>query len=222
MVQVELDHVWRTYRVGEDEVVALRDASARIDAGELVAVVGPSGSGKSTFLQLVGLLDTPSAGAVLFDGRDVGSLGDAERTHIRLHSLGFVFQRFHLLGELSALENVALPMEAAGVGVDERYARSADLLTSVGMESRLDFRPAQLSGGQRQRVAVGRAIANGPSVLLADEPTGELHTEDKERVLTLFRDLNRQGRTVIIVTHDPDVAAIASRRVEIRDGRLRG
>jgi putative ABC transport system ATP-binding protein len=217
-----MDHVWRTYQVGDEEVVALRDASVRIESGELVAVVGPSGSGKSTFLQLVGLLDTPSAGDVRFDGRNVGALGDAERTHVRLESLGFVFQRFHLLQHLTAVENVMLPMEAAGAGVDERFARSAEVLTSVGLGDRLKFRPSQLSGGQRQRVAVARAVANGPSVILADEPTGELHTEDKERVLDLFKGLNREGRTIVIVTHDPDVAAVAPRRIEIRDGILRG
>jgi putative ABC transport system ATP-binding protein len=221
-VKIELDHVWRRYQVGAEDVVALQDATVTIETGEMVAVVGPSGSGKSTFLQLTGLLDTPSDGEVRFDGRDVGSLGDAERTRVRLHSLGFVFQRFHLLNDLTALENVSLPMEAAGLDSQERHARAAGLLDSVGLGNRLGFRPAQLSGGQRQRVAVIRAVANDPSVLLADEPTGELHTEDKELVLNLFRDLNRQGRTVIIVTHDPDVAAIAHRRVEIRDGKLRG
>ena len=216
-----MEHVWRRYRVGDAEVVALQDASVRIDSGELVAVVGPSGSGKSTFLQLIGLLDTPSEGTVRFDGEDVGSLGDAGRTRVRLHALGFVFQRFHLLNQLSAVENVMLPLEAAGVGVVERYARASSLLDSVGLGDRLLFRPAQLSGGQRQRVAIARAVANGPGVVLADEPTGELHTDDKERVLELFLALNAQGRTVVIVTHDPDVAAVARRRIEIRDGRLR-
>jgi putative ABC transport system ATP-binding protein len=221
-MQVELDHVWRMYHVGDEEVVALRDATVRIDSGELVAVVGPSGSGKSTFLQLIGLLDTPSDGAVRFDGRDVGALDDAGRTRVRLESLGFVFQRFHLLNHLTALDNVMLPMEAAGVPVEERHARASDLLTSVGLGERLLFRPAQLSGGQRQRVAVARAVANSPSVILADEPTGELHSDDKARVLGLFQSLNRDGRTIVIVTHDPDVAAVAQRKVEIRDGTLQG
>jgi putative ABC transport system ATP-binding protein len=217
-----MDHVWRNYHVGDADVVALHDASVCIESGELVAVSGPSGSGKSTFLQLIGLLDTPSQGEVRFDGEDVSSLGDAERTHIRLQSLGFVFQRFHLLNQLTAVENVMLPMEAAGVGVAERYARASSLLDSVGLGDRLLFRPAQLSGGQRQRVAVARAVANGPGVILADEPTGELHTDDRARVLELFRALNAQGRTVVIVTHDPEVAAVAPRRIEIRDGRLSG
>ncbi len=221
-MRLEMDHVWRRYRVGEADVIALRDASVSIESGELVAVVGPSGSGKSTFLQLIGLLDTPSEGAVRFDGQDVGSLGDAQRTQVRLQSLGFIFQRFHLLNGLTAVENVMLPMEAAGVGVEERFLRAAELLSSVGLRDRLTFRPAQLSGGQRQRVAVARAVANSPGVLLADEPTGELHSDDKARVLGLFRSLNADGRTVIIVTHDPEVAAVAERRVEIRDGSLRG
>jgi putative ABC transport system ATP-binding protein len=221
-MRLEMDHVWRKYRVGEADVVALHDASVCIEAGELVAVSGPSGSGKSTFLQLIGLLDTPSQGQVRFDGADVGSLTDAERTRIRLHSLGFVFQRFHLLNQITAVENVMLPLEAAGVAVVDRYARASSLLDSVGLGDRLLFRPAQLSGGQRQRVAVARAVANGPGVVLADEPTGELHTDDTARVLELFRALNAQGRTVVIVTHDPDVAAVAPRRIEIRDGRLRG
>jgi putative ABC transport system ATP-binding protein len=217
-----MDHVWRTYQVGDEEVVALRDATVSIDPGELVAVVGPSGSGKSTFLQLIGLLDSPSAGEVCFDGRAVGSLPDSDRTRVRLESLGFVFQRFHLLNQLSALENVMLPMEAAGLAFDERFNRATELLEQVGLGERLHFKPAQLSGGQRQRVAVARAAANSPSVLLADEPTGELHTDDTARVLDLFRALNREGRTIVIVTHDPTAAAIAPRRVEIRDGELRG
>ena len=221
-MRLEMEHVWRKYHVGDVDVLALRDASVRIESGELVAVVGPSGSGKSTFLQLIGLLDTPSEGNVRFDGRDVGSLDDAERTRVRLQSLGFVFQRFHLLNHLSAIENVMLPMEAAGLGVHERFERAAELLGSVGLGDRLLFRPAQLSGGQRQRVAVARAVANGPGVLLADEPTGELHSDDKARVLELFRSVNADGRTVVIVTHDPDVAAIAPRRIEIRDGSLHG
>jgi len=221
-MRVEMDHVWRRYRVGEEDVVALHDATVAFEPGEMVAVVGPSGSGKSTFLQLIGLLDSPSSGEIRFDGRGVGSLPDGARTRVRLESLGFVFQRFHLLNQLTALENVMLPMEPRGLPFDERYARAAELLDQVGLRDRRQFKPAQLSGGQRQRVAVARAVANSPSVLLADEPTGELHSDDKARVLDLFQTLNRQGRTIVIVTHDPDVAAVAPRRVEIRDGTLRG
>ena len=217
---IELEHVWRTYRVGEDEVVALNDVTTIFGDGEIASVVGPSGSGKSTFLQIAGLLDRPTAGAVRFNGRDLGSLSDADRTRARLISIGFVFQRFHLLHDLTALENVALPMEVAGVAPAARYARARALLARVGLADRVLFRPSQLSGGQRQRVAIIRAIANNPMVILADEPTGELHSEDKLLVLQLLAELNAEGRTIIVVTHDPEVASIATHRVEIRDGRL--
>ena|SRR5581483_5356678 len=220
-MQLELEHVWRTYEVGGESVVALRDATLRIDSGDMVAVVGPSGSGKSTFLQLVGLLDTPSQGSVRFDGREVGALDDAERTRMRLQMLGFVFQRFHLLNQLTALENVALPMEAAGAGPAARHERAAELLNSMGLADRMTFRPAQLSGGQRQRVAMARALANDPPIILADEPTGELHSEDKANVIRLLQALHREGHTVVVVTHDPEVAQAAARRIEIRDGWLK-
>src|SRR4051794_32822275 len=176
---LELNGVWKTYQVGETEVVALQDVNLRIDDGDYLAITGPSGSGKSTMLQIVGLLDRPSRGSVILDGRDVNSLGDAERTTLRLQTIGFVFQRFHLLHDLTVIENVALPMEAAGIAVEPRYRRAAELLGSVGLAERLRFRPAQLSGGQRQRVAIARALANDPHLILADEPTGELHSEDK-------------------------------------------
>ena len=218
---LKLTGVWRTYQVGDAEVVALRDVTLPIDDGEFLAIMGPSGSGKSTLLQIVGLLDRPTRGTVELDGQDVGTLSDEERTHVRLHSLGFVFQRFHLLGDLTALENVALPLEAAGVPVGERYERAAALLETVGLGERLAFRPAQLSGGQRQRVAIARALANDPRLILADEPTGELHSEDKANVVELFRRFQREGHTIVIVTHDPEVAAVADRQVEIRDGRVR-
>jgi putative ABC transport system ATP-binding protein len=218
---LELQNVWRVYQVGDAQVVALEAASLRIGDGDFVAIRGPSGSGKSTLLQIVGLLDRPTSGTVLLDGRDLSDLGDAERTRLRLETIGFVFQRFHLLRDLTAVENVALPMEAAGVPVRERYTRAADLLTSVGLEERLTFRPAQLSGGQRQRVAIARALANEPRLILADEPTGELHSEDRANVLALFDRFHREGRTIVVVTHDPEVAAVAERRIEIRDGRVR-
>ncbi len=220
-----LTDVSRVYRSGEVEVVALRDVSLSIGDGEFVVIVGPSGSGKSTLLQILGLLDRPSRGRVTFDGQDVGAMDDAERTRLRLHALGFVFQRFHLLGDFTAIENVALPMEAAGMPPAERYDRAAWLLESVGLGDRLTFVPGQLSGGQRQRVAIARALANEPRIVLADEPTGALHSEDKVRVLELFRRVQRGGRTVVIVTHDPEIAAnpggVPPRRLEIRDGRVR-
>jgi ABC-type lipoprotein export system ATPase subunit len=217
---LELRHVWRTYVDGENEVVALRDVSLRIADGEFVAIVGPSGSGKSTLLQLVGLLDRPTSGETLLDGRPVDALSDSERTRLRLLTLGFVFQRFHLLPGVTAIENVVLPMEAAGVPLEERYARAAGLLTTVGLGHRLDFPPAKLSGGQRQRVAIARALGNHPRLILADEPTGELHTDDTAVVIDLFRRIQREGHTVVVVTHDPAVAGTADRRIEIRDGRV--
>jgi len=218
---LQLNHVWRTYGSGENEVIALRDVSLRIDDGEFVAIVGPSGSGKSTLLQIIGLLDRPSSGETLLDGAPLDALSDSERTRMRLLTLGFVFQRFHLLPGVTAIENVVIPMEAAGVPVEERYDRAASLLGSVGLGHRLDFPPAKLSGGQRQRVAIARALGNRPRLILADEPTGELHSDDKANVIGLFRDIQRQGRTVVVVTHDPDVAAMAERTIEIRDGRVR-
>jgi ABC-type lipoprotein export system ATPase subunit len=217
---LELRHAWRTYLDGENEIVALRDVSLRIEDGEFVAIVGPSGSGKSTLLQIVGLLDRPTSGEVLLDGAPVEALSDAERTRLRLTTLGFVFQRFHLLPGMSAIENVVLPLEAAGVPVDERYARAADLLQSVGLGHRLDFPPAKLSGGQRQRVAIARALSNSPRLILADEPTGELHSDDTANVIALFRDIQREGHTVVVVTHDPAVAGTADRQIEIRDGQV--
>ncbi|MCC6179973.1 MAG: ATP-binding cassette domain-containing protein [Chloroflexi bacterium] len=218
---LRLRHVWRTYPVGESEVVALRDVSLDIHDGDFMAIVGPSGSGKSTLLQIVGLLDLPTRGVVELDGRDVAEIGDDERTRLRLTTLGFVFQRFHLLSDLTAIENVAVPLEAAGVPPRERFERAAWLLKAVGLGERLDFKPARLSGGQRQRVAIARALANRPRIILADEPTGELHSEDKAQVIALFRQLNQEGCAVVMVTHDREVAEVARRRIEIRDGEVR-
>lgn len=215
---IELRNVWRNYSVGMTEVVALRDVSAKIGDGEFVAIVGPSGSGKSTLLHIIGLLDRPSRGSVLLDGQEVARLSDKERTRLRLMHLGFVFQRFHLLGNLSAIENVTLPMEALGVPLAARYTRAAALLGSVGLSNRMSFRPGQLSGGQRQRVAIARALANEPQILLADEPTGELHSADRAAVVALLQSAQQQGKTVVVVTHDPEVAAAAERRIELRDG----
>jgi len=212
--------VWRTHAVGEEEVVALRDVSLEIRDGDFMAIVGPSGSGKSTLLQILGLLDRPSSGMVELDGRDLDDLDDAARTRLRLTTLGFVFQRFHLLNDLTAIENVTVPMEALGLPPRERYERAAWLLKAVGLGERLDFKPARLSGGQRQRVAIARALANGPRIILADEPTGELHTEDKAQVIALFRQLNSEGCAIVMVTHDQEVAQVARRRIEIRDGTV--
>src|SRR3954451_14935707 len=217
---LRLSHVWRTYPVGEEEIVALRDVNLEIRDGDFMAIVGPSGSGKSTMLQIVGLLDRPTRGVVELDGHDLDELDDAARTRLCLTTLGFVFQRFHLLNDLTAIENVTVPMEVLGLPVRERFERAAWLLKAVGLGERLDFKPSRLSGGQRQRVAIARALANGPRIILADEPTGELHTEDKAQVIALFRQLNSEGCAIVMVTHDQEVAQVARRRIEIRDGRV--
>jgi putative ABC transport system ATP-binding protein len=218
---LDLSGVSRKYVVGDADVWALHDASLQIADGDFVAVTGPSGSGKSTLLQIVGLLDRPTSGVVRLDDQDTGELDDEGRARLRLVTIGFVFQRFHLLGDMSALENVALPMEAAGVPAPRRYDRAALLLDRVGLAERLLFMPAQLSGGQRQRVAVARALANDPRLILADEPTGELHSADKATIVELLLRLHDEGRTIVVVTHDPEVAAAAHRRLEIRDGYVR-
>ncbi len=217
---LELRHVSRYYDVGDTRVAALDDVSLTVDTAEFVTIVGPSGSGKSTLLQIIGLLDRPTDGQITLDGRDLAGLSDAERTRLRLDMFGFVFQRFHLLHDLTALENVELPLEAAGVSAEERRARAAALLRAVGLGDRMHFRPSRLSGGQRQRVAIARALANNPRIILADEPTGELHSEDKARVIDLFRQFHDEGRAIVIVTHDMEVAAMAERRIEIRDGHV--
>ncbi len=217
-VRLDLVHVSRWYGEGQARIAALRDVSLVIHPGDLMAVVGPSGSGKSTLLQLLGLLDRSSEGVMSVDGREVGGLDDRALTRLRLETIGFVFQRFHLLMGQTAIENVALPLEAAGWSVGERYARAAYLLDQVGLAHRMLATPSQLSGGQRQRVAISRAIANDARLILADEPTGALHSEDKAGVVALLQAMHASGKTVVIVTHDEQIAAICDRRLDIRDG----
>jgi putative ABC transport system ATP-binding protein len=218
---LEVRRVSRVYELGEVPVHALQDASLRVADGDFIAIAGPSGSGKTTLLQIMGCLDRPTSGQVLLDGRDLGTLSDGERTRLRLETFGFVFQRFHLVSVLTAIENVAVPLEALGVDADERYERARKLLEQVGLSERINFPPSRLSGGERQRVAIARAAANHPRFVLADEPTGALHSEDKARVIELFRRLNRAGQTIVMVTHDPEMARLADHRMEIRDGVLR-
>ena len=202
-------------------VHALRGASLEVDAGEYVAIVGPSGSGKSTLLQLIGGIDAPSSGSVELLGTRLGSLSDRELTRLRLTRLGFVFQRFHLLPVLTARENVELPMAEAGWGRRERRDRAAELLAYVGLQHRTGHRATQLSGGEMQRVAIARALANQPALLLADEPTGELDAATGTEILSLFRRLNQDGTTLVVVTHDEQLAAEAGRVIHMLDGRIR-
>jgi putative ABC transport system ATP-binding protein len=215
---LRLDAVERTYHMGGEEVHAVRGVSLTIDAGDYVAIVGPSGCGKSTLLNLLGAIDRPDSGHVYLDGRDVGALGDGEATALRLRRIGFVFQRFHLLAALSARENVELPMSEAGVGRAERAARARELLAYVGLAAREKHRPPQLSGGEQQRVAIARALANRPALILADEPTGELDARTGAEIAALFRRLNDDGTTLVVVTHDEDLAGAAKRTIHMRDG----
>ena len=215
---LRLDAVERCYLMGSEEVRAVRGVSLSIDAGDYVAIVGPSGCGKSTLLNLLGAIDRPDRGHVYLDGRDVGALGDGEATALRLRRIGFVFQRFHLLAALSARENIELPMSEAGVGRVERAARARELLAYVGLAARERHRPPQLSGGEQQRVAIARALANRPALVLADEPTGELDARTGSEVAALFARLNADGTTLVVVTHDEDLAGAAKRTIHMRDG----
>ncbi|MBT9472179.1 MAG: ABC transporter ATP-binding protein [Phenylobacterium sp.] len=204
--------------MGEEEVAALAGVTLSIGRGENVAVIGPSGSGKSSLMNILGGLDRPSSGAYRFDGEDVGGFTDDELAAFRRQRIGFVFQSFQLLPRLTALQNVELPMIYAGLPPRDRRDRAAALLDRVGLGTRMGHKPTQLSGGQQQRVAIARSLANSPDLLLADEPTGALDTHTGQEVLALFRQLNSEGLTLIIVTHDLDVAAAARRRISFRDG----
>jgi len=217
---IELERVWRTYQVGDAEVHALADVSLTIGKGEHVAVIGPSGSGKSTMLHVIGCLDRPTAGVYRFSGRDVGSLSEQDRSLLRRNQIGFVFQFFHLLPRLSAVGNVELPMLFAGVARDERRARAEKALAAVGLTPRAHHRPDQLSGGERQRVAIARAVVMGPSLLLADEPTGNLDRASAHEVMALLESMRAGGLTLVVVTHDAAVAARARRIVTMDDGRV--
>ncbi len=217
---VEAVNLTRTFPMGAGPVRALRDVSLRIDPGEYVAVRGPSGCGKSTLLHILGCVDTPTSGTLTFDGRSVGSLPDADRSALRLLSIGFVFQRFFLLPMLTAAENVEVPQAEAGTARADRRRRTAELLEYVGLSHRADHRPSQLSGGEAQRVAIARALANRPRLLLADEPTGELDRATGEQIAALIDRVQADGTAVVVVTHDAAIAERAARTLVMRDGRL--
>jgi putative ABC transport system ATP-binding protein len=217
---IELRDVWRTYLVGDSEVHALKAVDLSIDRGDYLAVVGPSGSGKSTLLNVLGCLDRPSSGSYAFGGRAVDAMTEAERTRLRQRDIGFVFQFFHLLPRLTAQGNAELPMLFAGVSRAERRERAARALDAVGLADRRHHRPDQLSGGQRQRVAIARAVVMEPSMLLADEPTGNLDRSSAIEVMDLLEAMNQNGQTVVLVTHDPEIAARARSRVRMDDGEI--
>ena len=218
---IELSGVERVFRLGDSEVHALHQLDLQIDAGEYVAVMGPSGSGKSTLLNLLGLLDRPNAGTYRLEGRDVTTLSAEEQARVRSERIGFVFQSFHLVPRLTAAENIALPMVLAGIAPAERRKRVDQALNDYGLTNRAKHRPNELSGGQRQRVAIARATIMQPAVILADEPTGNLDRATGEEVMRLLEELNRNGVTLIVVTHDTTLGARAGRQLRMEDGELR-
>ncbi len=217
---IEIRDLEKIYQMGEETVAALAGVSLTIERGEHTAIIGPSGSGKSSLMNILGGLDRPTRGTYRFEGEDVGQMDDDSLADFRSRRIGFVFQSFQLLPRLSALQNVELPMVYAGLLPAERRERAAAMLDRVGLGSRMGHRPTQLSGGQQQRVAIARALANAPDLLLADEPTGALDSQTGKDVLALFHQLNAEGLTIVIVTHDHDVAAQAGRRVTFRDGLI--
>jgi len=215
---IRMDEIRKVYDTGKVKVEALKGINLEIEKGEMVAIVGPSGSGKSTLMNLVGCLDTPTSGVYEIGGQAVSGVTRDELAEIRNRRVGFVFQNFNLLPHITSLENVEMPMLFGGLPVRERRDRATELLTRVGLEDRVDHKPTELSGGQMQRVAIARALAMNPDIVLADEPTGNLDTSSGSDIMSIFTDLWKQGRTLVIITHDPALASRASRVVEIRDG----
>lgn len=220
MSLVEIRNVSKIYHLGGEEIRALDDVSLDIDPGEFISIIGPSGSGKSTLMQIVGCLDTPSKGTIKLDGTMIQDASPRQLASIRNRKIGFVFQFFNLLPKLTVLQNVELPMVYGGVAGRERRERAMKALELVNLANRSKHRPSQLSGGQQQRVAIARALVNDPKIIFADEPTGNLDSHTGELILQLFRKLSTEGRTIILVTHDPEIAALTPRRIEIRDGKI--
>lgn len=218
MIQVEDVH--KSYDLGETFVHALRGVSFNIKVGEFVSIMGPSGSGKSTLMNIVGCLDTPSKGTYFLNDRNVGNLDEEQLAGIRNEEIGFVFQKFHLLPRSSALENVALPLKYASVKQSERLTRAEEVLDKVGLSNRLTHKPTELSGGEQQRVAIARALVNSPSILFADEPTGNLDSKTGHQVLEIFKDLNKRGQTIVVITHEREIAEQSQRTITIKDGEI--
>ncbi len=217
---IQITNIKRDFVLGNEVVYVLKGIDLEINKGEYVALMGPSGSGKSTLMNLLGCLDTPTSGSYILNGKDVSKMHDDELAEIRNKEIGFVFQTFNLLPRTTALDNVALPMVYAGFSKSERKVRAEEVLKQVGLADRMDHQPNQLSGGQRQRVAVARALVNNPSIILADEPTGNLDSKTSEEIMKLFGDIHKLGNTVIVVTHEEEVAAYAHRIIRLRDGMI--
>ncbi|MDI9402122.1 MAG: ABC transporter ATP-binding protein [Limisphaerales bacterium] len=220
MALVELDRVFKIYQVGDEEIRALDDVSLTIESGEFISIIGPSGSGKSTLMHLLGCLDTPTRGTITLDGIQIHNASSMQLAAIRNRKIGFVFQSFNLLPKLNVAQNVEVPMIYAGISAKERKERTMEALRMVDLENRARHRPMQLSGGQQQRVAIARALINRPRIVFADEPTGNLDTNTGETILNLFQELSQQGSTIVLVTHNPEIAAVTPRRIEIRDGKV--
>jgi len=220
MALIETVDLWKTYVMGSEEIHALRGVTIQIERGEYVAIMGPSGSGKSTLMNLIGCLDTPSRGSYLLNGKQVGQMNDNELARIRNEEIGFVFQTFNLLPRANALHNVELPLIYAGVPAKDRNQRAKAALAKVELAERMMHRPNELSGGQRQRVAIARALVNNPSILLADEPTGNLDSKTGQEIMGVFERLHKAGNTIIVVTHEAEIAAFAYRTIQLRDGQV--
>jgi putative ABC transport system ATP-binding protein len=219
---IETKDIKKVYNQGKrNELVVLKDVDLKIKKGEMVAIYGPSGSGKSTLLHIIGCLDRPTSGKVYIEGKDVSGLSDDELAVIRGQKIGFVFQQFNLISSLTALENVEIPMRICNINKKKSEKKAKELLTSVGLGERLNHLPGQLSGGEMQRVSLARALANGPDILLADEPTGNLDSKTGEEIINLMKDLNKKGYTFVIITHDPLIAKYADRKLNIMDGKIR-
>ena len=217
---VKLANISKVYKMGDNDVVALNGVDLDIAEGEFVAIMGPSGSGKSTLMNILGCLDTPTTGSYLLDNEEVANLSEDVLAKIRNKKIGFVFQNFNLLSRISALENVALPLVYAGVSKTERINRAQELLKMVGLADRQHHMPNELSGGQRQRVAIARALVNNPKIIMADEPTGNLDTKSSVEIMAMFKELYKKGKTIILVTHEPDIAENAQRIITVRDGKI--
>lgn len=217
---IQLSHITKIYQTGVAETVALSDISFSVNKGEFVAIMGPSGSGKSTLMHIIGALDIPTSGTYILDEQDVSKLSEDQLAEIRNKKIGFVFQAFNLLPRTSALKNVMLPLVYAGIGKNERIEKATKYLKMVGLGDRLTHTTSQLSGGQMQRVAIARALAMNPAIILADEPTGNLASVQGEEIMQIFRDLNEQGHTIVMITHEPDIAAHAKRIITVKDGKL--